>query len=210
MTSGRRSDAVQLIAVSKTHPARSIEEAYASGQLDFGENYLQEALEKMDALEHLPLRWHFIGPLQSNKTRAIAERFDWVHAVDRLQIAERLDRQRPAHCEPLNVCVQVNIDDEPSKAGCHPAQALALCLRISQLPRLRLRGLMAIPAPGASAAAFGRVAELQTRLRTEGKLNLDTLSMGMSDDLADAIAAGATLVRIGTAVFGPRAKGNAV
>lgn len=206
---GRSPETVQLIAVSKTQPVNALEEAYACGQRDFGENYLQEALEKMNALAHLPLRWHFIGPIQSNKTRTIAERFDWVHAVDRLPIAERLDRQRPADRGPLDICVQVNIDAEPSKAGCSPADSLALCQQIARLPRLRLRGLMAIPAPGTSAAAFTRLARLQASLCTDGKLSLDTLSMGMTDDLAEAIAAGATLVRVGTAIFGPRTHGSA-
>lgn len=202
---GRGPADVLLLAVSKTHPAAAIEAAFNAGQRHFGENYLQEALAKVTTLAHLPLCWHFIGPLQSNKTGAVATHFDWVHTVDRMKIAERLNQQRPPDRLPLEICVQVNIDREPSKAGCLPEEATALCEQLSTLPRLRLRGLMSIPQPGNSADAFRRVAELQQQISSRTGLPLDTLSMGMSDDLPEAIAAGATIVRVGTAVFGARA-----
>ncbi|UZE23479.1 YggS family pyridoxal phosphate-dependent enzyme [Pseudomonas sp. B21-056] len=200
----RAADSVQLLAVSKTKPAQALREAFAAGLRDFGENYLQEALGKQVALTDLPLIWHFIGPIQSNKTRAIAEHFDWVHSVDRLKIAQRLSEQRPAGLPPLNICIQVNVSGEASKSGCTPEDLPALVDAISALPRLTLRGLMAIPEPteerAAQDAAFAAVQRLQASLA----LPLDTLSMGMSHDLESAIAQGATWVRIGTALFGAR------
>lgn len=199
---------VQLLAVSKTKPAAALREAYAAGLRDFGENYLQEALGKQQELTDLPLSWHFIGPIQSNKTRAIAEHFAWVHSVDRLKIAQRLSEQRPADLPPLNICIQVNVSGEASKSGCSPADLPDLASAISALPRLQLRGLMAIPEPtedrAAQEAAFAAVQALNNQLRDSLKLPLDTLSMGMSHDLEAAIAQGATWVRIGTALFGAR------
>ncbi|MBD9466024.1 YggS family pyridoxal phosphate-dependent enzyme [Pseudomonas sp. Pdm06] len=204
----RAEGSVQLLAVSKTKPAQALREAYAAGLRDFGENYLQEALGKQVELTDLPLIWHFIGPIQSNKTRAIAEHFDWVHSVDRLKIAQRLSEQRPAELPPLNICIQVNVSGEASKSGCAPADLPALASAISALPRLTLRGLMAIPEPteerAAQDAAFAAVQRLQASLA----LPLDTLSMGMSHDLEAAIAQGATWVRIGTALFGARDYGH--
>jgi pyridoxal phosphate enzyme (YggS family) len=204
LAANRAENSVQLLAVSKTKPAQALREAYAAGLRDFGENYLQEALGKQLELADLPLIWHFIGPIQSNKTRAIAEHFDWVHSVDRLKIAQRLSEQRPADLPPLNICIQVNVSGEASKSGCAPADLPALANAISELPRLKLRGLMAIPEPtedrAAQDAAFAAVQSLQTSLN----LPLDTLSMGMSHDLESAIAMGATWVRIGTALFGAR------
>lgn len=204
----RDEHSVQLLAVSKTKPAEALREAYAAGLRDFGENYLQEALSKQLELADLPLIWHFIGPIQSNKTRAIAEHFAWVHSVDRLKIAQRLSEQRPADLPPLNICIQVNVSGEASKSGCTPADLPALANAISELPRLKLRGLMAIPEPtedrAAQDAAFAAVQSLQASLN----LPLDTLSMGMSHDLESAIAQGATWVRIGTALFGARDYGQ--
>ena len=206
---GRDPGQVRLLAVSKTKPAAAIREVYAAGVRDVGENYLQEALAKQLELTDLPLTWHFIGPIQSNKTRAIAEHFDWVHSVDRLKIAQRLSEQRPAGLPTLNVCVQVNVSGEASKSGCNPDELPALAQAIAALPHLKLRGLMAIPEPtddpAAQAAAFARVRQLQDSLN----LGLDTLSMGMSHDLEAAIAQGATWVRIGTALFGARDYGQA-
>ncbi|MFW3896500.1 YggS family pyridoxal phosphate-dependent enzyme [Pseudomonas bharatica] len=206
---GRDPADIQLLAVSKTKPASAVREAFAAGVRDIGENYLQEALGKQAELADLPLTWHFIGPIQSNKTRAIAEHFDWVHSVDRLKIAQRLSEQRPDHLAPLNLCLQVNVSGEASKSGCTPQELLALAQAVAALPRLRLRGLMAIPEPtddrAAQDAAFARVRELQDSLG----LGLDTLSMGMSHDLESAIAQGATWVRIGTALFGARDYGQA-
>ena len=197
---------VRLLAVSKTHPASAVAALAALGQRHFGENYLQEALDKMAELAALDLEWHFIGPIQTNKTRGIAEHFAWAHSVDRLKIAERLNAQRPDDLPPLNVCLEVNIDREPSKHGFDERELADAARAVAALPRLRLRGLMAIPAPAADFAAqrqpFARLREWQERLDMAG---LDTLSMGMSDDLEAAIAEGATLVRIGTALFGPRA-----
>lgn len=197
-----------LLAVSKTKPAAALREAYAAGLRDFGENYLQEALGKQQELADLPLSWHFIGPIQSNKTRAIAEHFAWVHSVDRLKIAQRLSEQRPAELPPLNICIQVNVSGEASKSGCTPADLPDLARAISALPRLQLRGLMAIPEPtedrAAQEAAFAAVQALNNQLRDNLNLPLDTLSMGMSHDLEAAIAQGATWVRIGTALFGAR------
>ncbi|MCB1823926.1 MAG: YggS family pyridoxal phosphate-dependent enzyme [Candidatus Competibacteraceae bacterium] len=199
--------AVRLLAVGKTQPAAAIAALAAAGQRDFGENYFQEALDKMAELATLDLEWHFIGPMQANKTRGIAEHFAWVHSVDRLKIAERLSAQRPDHLPPLNVCLQVNIDREPTKHGLDEADLAEVARAVATLPRLRLRGLMAIPAPATEFAAqrrsFARLRELRERLAGAG-LMLDTLSAGMSDDLEAAIAEGATLVRIGTALFGPR------
>lgn len=209
--SHRAPRSVQLLAVSKNFDAATVELAIAAGLTDFGENYLQEGLAKIAALPRHKLHWHFIGPIQSNKTRDIAEQFDWVHSVDRLKIAQRLSDQRPAELKPLNVCVQVNISGETSKSGCQPAEALAMCKAIAALPRLKLRGLMAIPAPvaaGADARApFRALRELFEQARaTIGSANgFDTLSAGMSDDLEAAIAEGSTMVRIGTAIFGSRA-----
>ncbi|WP_289328898.1 YggS family pyridoxal phosphate-dependent enzyme [Pseudomonas sp. 'CRE Jenny 4'] len=204
----RDASSIHLLAVSKTKPAQAVREAYAAGLRDFGENYLQEALGKQADLTDLPLSWHFIGPIQSNKTRAIAEHFAWVHSVDRLKIAQRLSEQRPADLPPLNICIQVNVSGEASKSGCTPADLLALATAISALPRLKLRGLMAIPEPtedrAEQDAAFATVRDLQASLN----LALDTLSMGMSHDLESAIAQGATWVRIGTALFGARDYGQ--
>lgn len=205
---GRDPASVQLLAVSKTKPASAIREIHAAGVRDVGENYLQEALTKQQALSDLPLIWHFIGPIQSNKTKAIAEHFDWVHSVDRLKIAQRLSEQRPAGLAPLNLCLQVNVSGEDSKSGCAPADLPALAKAVAGLPNLRLRGLMAIPEPtedrAAQEAAFARLRQLQESLG----LGLDTLSMGMSHDLEAAIAQGATWVRIGTALFGARDYGQ--
>jgi len=205
---GRDPASVQLLAVSKTKPASAIREIHAAGVRDVGENYLQEALTKQQELSDLPLIWHFIGPIQSNKTKAIAEHFDWVHSVDRLKIAQRLSEQRPAGLAPLNLCLQVNVSGEDSKSGCAPADLPALAKAVAGLPNLRLRGLMAIPEPtddrAAQEAAFARLRQLQESLG----LGLDTLSMGMSHDLEAAIAQGATWVRIGTALFGARDYGQ--
>ena len=200
---------VHLLAVSKTKTAAALREAYAAGIRDFGENYLQEARAKQVELADLPLCWHFIGPIQSNKTREIAEHFAWVHSVDRLKIAQRLSEQRPADLPPLNICIQVNVSGEASKSGCTPHDLPALAAAINALPRLKLRGLMAIPEPtevrAEQDAAFAAVRTLQQSLN----LGLDTLSMGMSHDLESAIAQGATWVRIGTALFGARDYGQA-
>ncbi|MDU9402096.1 YggS family pyridoxal phosphate-dependent enzyme [Pseudomonas sp. zfem004] len=205
---GRDPASVQLLAVSKTKPASAVREAFAAGLRDVGENYLQEALTKQQALSDLPLIWHFIGPIQSNKTKAIAEHFDWVHSVDRLKIAQRLSEQRPGHLPPLNICLQVNVSGEDSKSGCAPAELPTLAQAVSALPGLRLRGLMAIPEPtedrAEQEAAFATLRQLQEQLG----LGLDTLSMGMSHDLEAAIAQGATWVRIGTALFGARDYGQ--
>lgn len=205
---GRDPQTVQLIAVSKTQPAESIARAYAWGQWRFGENYLQEALEKQLALRNLPeLEWHFIGPIQSNKTRAIAEHFSWVHSVDRLKIAQRLHEQRPEHLPPLNICVQVNIDDESTKSGVSLAELPALVTAVAPLTRLKLRGLMAIPAatgdPAQQRRAFAKLRSAMQVLNLQG-LRMDTLSMGMSGDMEAAIAEGATFVRVGTDIFGAR------
>ncbi|MDR1647728.1 MAG: YggS family pyridoxal phosphate-dependent enzyme [Zoogloeaceae bacterium] len=211
---GRAPEAVRLLAVSKTRPAEDVlTAALEGGQREFGENYAQEGVEKMEAVArhlppgHPPLVWHFIGPLQANKTRIVAEHFDWLHSVERLKIAARLSAQRPAHLPPLQVCVQVNVSGEASKSGCAPEEALELCRAVVALPRLGLRGLMAIPAPEADFLAqrkpFARLRALMETLRGAG-LALDTVSAGMSHDLAAAIHEGATLVRVGTAIFGER------
>jgi hypothetical protein len=205
----RPEGSVALLAVSKTFPAVTIREAVAAGQHRFGENYVQEALDKMAELADLrdQIEWHMIGPIQSNKTRAVAEHFDWVHTVDRLKIAQRLNDQRPAHLPPLKVCIQVNTSGEDSKSGVPPADALALAREVAALPRLRLRGVMALPAPTADPAEQNRqLAEVRVvheHLRSQG-LPLDTLSMGMSADLEAAVAQGSTMVRVGTALFGQR------
>jgi PLP dependent protein len=204
---GRAPQSVQLLAVSKTRPADELRLAFAAGQQAFGENYLQEALDKIGILQDLAIEWHFIGPIQSNKTRPIAEHFHWVHSVDRAKIARRLSEQRPDSLPPLNVCLQVNISAESSKAGCLPGDTAALAHEVARLPNLRLRGLMAIPAassdPQIQRRAFADMRELLHNLRTDHP-HLDTLSMGMSGDLEAAIAEGASIVRIGTAIFGPR------
>ena len=206
---GRDAAAVRLLAVSKTFDAAAVRELAACGQLEFGENYLQEALEKQAALADLPLVWHFIGPIQSNKTRAIAEHFSWVHSVDRLKIAERLSAQRPAGLPPLQVCIEVNVSGEASKGGVMAAELPALADAMAALPNLQLRGLMAIPAPtpemASQRAAFRQVREAFDALCARGH-TLDTLSMGMSADLEAAILEGATIVRVGTALFGERTK----
>jgi hypothetical protein len=199
---GRDPDAVRLLAVSKTHAPALVREAAAAGQRAFGENYVQEALDKMAQLEDLPLEWHLVGPLQSNKTRVVAERFHWVHTVDREKVARRLSAQRPAGMAPLNVLVQVNASGEASKSGVAPAQVAALAAAIAGMKTLRLRGLMAIPEPGAAQSRFREIGELFQKLR--GEFGWDTLSLGMSDDLEAAIAAGSTMVRVGTAIFGAR------
>jgi len=203
-------DSATLLAVSKTKPASMIRQAWQHGQREFGENYLQEALEKQAELADLDdIVWHFIGPLQSNKTRAVAESFAWVHSVDRLKIAKRLSEQRPEHLPPLNICLQVNISREASKSGVMPDEVMALAKEVATLPRLCLRGLMAIPAPANSLAEQrAPLAALRQLLETlQAALPdapLDTLSMGMSDDLEAAVLEGATLVRLGTAIFGAR------
>jgi pyridoxal phosphate enzyme (YggS family) len=208
---GRASDGVRLLAVSKTQPAEAVRAACAAGQYAFGENYVQEALDKIAALADLraQLEWHLIGPLQSNKTRPVAEAFDWVHSVDRLKIAQRLSEQRPPALPPLQVCLQVNVSGEASKSGLDPAELAEVARAVAALPRLRLRGLMSIPAPAqdleAQRAPHRVLRGLLGALNAQG-LALDTLSMGMSDDLEAAVAEGATLVRVGTAVFGARAR----
>ncbi len=205
---GRGVEEVTLLAVSKTFGADAVRAAAAAGQRAFGENYIQEGVEKIAALRDLGLMWHCIGPIQSNKTRLVAEHFDWVHTVDRLKIAERLSAQRPADRPPLNVCIQVNIDGGANKSGVAPGDALALARAVAALPQLKLRGLMSIPeiAPDfeAARAVHAGARALFDQLNADG-LGLDTLSMGMSDDLEAAIAAGSTMVRVGTAIFGSRA-----
>lgn len=202
---GRPAGCARLLAVSKTFSAAAVREAHAAGLTAFGENYLQEALDKQDALTDLPLEWHFIGPIQSNKTRPIAERFAWVHGIEREKIARRLSEQRPAGLPPLNVCVQINVSGEASKHGALPSEALELARQVAALPNLRLRGFMAIPEATAAGAneGFALARALFLQGRATG-LNLDTLSMGMSADLEAAIQEGATLVRIGSAIFGAR------
>ncbi|HLL17958.1 MAG TPA: YggS family pyridoxal phosphate-dependent enzyme [Rubrivivax sp.] len=204
---GRRVEDVTLLAVSKTFGAAEVREAFAAGQRRFGENYVQEAFDKIQTLADLrsQIEWHLIGPLQSNKTRVVAEHFDWVQSVDRLKVAQRLSDQRPAALAPLQLCLQVNISGEASKSGVAPVDLLALAAQVAALPRLRLRGLMAIPEPGRGAGASHRdLAAMLAQLNSRSGLRLDTLSMGMSADLEDAVAAGATMVRIGSAIFGPR------
>ena len=206
---GRDANSVTLLAVSKTFGAQAVREALTNGQRAFGENYVQEALAKIDALAELrpQIEWHFIGPLQSNKTRAVAQGFDWVHSVDRLKIAQRLSEQRPPALPPLQICLQVNISGEPSKSGLAPAEVADVARVVAALPRLRLRGLMSIPEPATDAAAqrapHRALRELMQTLNGGG-LALDTLSMGMSADLEAAVAEGATLLRVGSAIFGIR------
>ncbi|RME35127.1 MAG: YggS family pyridoxal phosphate-dependent enzyme [Gammaproteobacteria bacterium] len=204
---GRDPGTIGLVAVGKTRPATALAALAAAGQRRFGENYLQEALEKVEALTAPGLEWHFIGPVQSNKTRPVATRFHWLHSLDRLRIARRLSEQRPPELEPLQVCIQVNISGEATKAGVALAELPALAREVAALPRLRLRGLMALPAPEPDPRRqrepFARLREALEALNREG-FDLDTLSMGTSSDLEAAIAEGATLVRIGTALFGPR------
>ncbi len=218
-TAQRAPEEVVLLAVSKTHPADNVLAAYMAGARNFGENYVQEGTEKIEAFDALmpdnQAVWHFIGPLQSNKTRPVAEYFDWVHAIDRLKIAQRLNEQRPTSRVPLNVCIQVNIDAQASKSGCIPAESVELALQITALTNLRLRGLMAIPAPldaqadeTAQRAPFialhALFEQIKEQLPSDHATHFDTLSMGMSDDYPQAIAAGSTMVRIGTAIFGSR------
>ena len=204
---GREGRAVRLLAVSKTFAADAVAQAHAAGQTAFGENYIQEAVDKILALQHLPLEWHCIGPIQSNKTRLVAEHFDWVHTIDRLKIAQRLSEQRPAHLEALQVCIQVNVDGGASKSGVAASEALALAQAVAALPRLRLRGIMCIPeiAPNfiAACSLFAGARALFDEMKLAG-LPLDTLSMGMSADLEAAIASGSTMVRVGSAIFGQR------
>lgn len=203
----RLEGSVQLLAVSKTRSAAEIREMAALGQFLYGENYLQEALQKIEELQDLPIEWHFIGPIQSNKTKPIAENFAWVHSVDRLKIARRLNDQRPEDMPPLNICIQVNVSGEESKSGCRLDQLSEMASQINQLPNIRLRGLMAIPQSADNfelqRIPFAQMREALERLNTEG-LELDTLSMGMSGDINAAIAEGTTMVRVGTALFGPR------
>ncbi len=207
MAYGRDPESILLLAVSKKKPASDIRLAWELGQRDFGENYLQEALQKIEELKDLDIQWHFIGAIQSNKTRHIAEEFQWAHCIDRAKIAKRLSAQRPANMAPLNVCIQVNIDDEPSKAGIDLAELAELALEIHELPGIHLRGLMAIPAPQATfelqRVAFAKLSAALDSLRQRG-IDCDTLSMGMTHDMEAAIAEGSTLVRIGTAIFGER------
>ena len=206
---GRLCDSVGLVAISKGHAASALRTVAGFGQRDFGENYLQEALPKLQALADLSLTWHFTGQLQGNKTRTVAEHFHWVHTLDRERIAVRLNDQRPHYAPPLNVCLQVSLEDEPGKGGVPPEQLLTLAQSVAKLPKLKLRGLMCIPPPRDTfeeqRALFEQLAAHQRRLVDAG-FELDTLSMGMSADLEAAVAAGATWVRIGTAIFGERVK----
>ncbi|HUQ51789.1 MAG TPA: YggS family pyridoxal phosphate-dependent enzyme [Gammaproteobacteria bacterium] len=199
----RSATSVTIVAISKQQPSSAIVEAHRVGITHFGESYVQEALPKMDAVGELAVTWHFVGKLQANKTRHVAERFAWVHTVDRLRIAERLNEQRPAHAAPLNVLIQVNQGDEAQKSGAAPADVAELARAIVELPRLKLRGLMTLPPQNAAAQCFAELAALRAQLVHAG-IELDTLSMGMSADFREAIAAGATMVRIGTAIFGRR------
>lgn len=207
----RRKESIELLAVSKGFSAGAVREACEAGQRAFGESYIQEALDKIELLRDLPLQWHFIGPVQSNKTRAIATDFAWVHSVGRLKIAERLSAQRPASLPPLNVCIQVNLSGEDSKSGIAPGGLVELAQAVASLPQLKLRGLMTIPAPAEGLEAqripFLKLHELMQQINTQG-LALDTLSMGMSHDFNAAILEGATIVRIGTAIFGERNYGG--
>jgi PLP dependent protein len=201
---------VTLLAVSKTQPSSAVRDAFNAGQRSFGENYVQEALDKIAALQDLraDVQWHLIGPLQSNKTKAVAEVFDWVHSVDRLKVAERLSAQRPSTMAPLNVCLQVNVSGEATKSGVMPADVAALAQAVARLPGLKLRGLMSIPEPTDDVAVqrqqHAMLAGLLRQLNADHALHLDTLSMGMSADMDAAIAEGATIVRVGTAIFGAR------
>ena len=209
LAAGRDAGSVRLLAVSKTFGPEAVRQAHAAGQSAFGENYIQEAVDKIAALRDLPLQWHCIGPIQSNKTRLVAEHFDWVHSIDRLKIAQRLAEQRPPHLPPLQVCLQVNTDGGPTKSGARPEEVLALARAVAAMPRLTLRGLMTIPDPvqgfEAELALHRRTTVLFEQIRAELALpHFDTLSMGMTADLEAAIAAGSTLVRVGTAIFGKR------
>jgi pyridoxal phosphate enzyme (YggS family) len=203
----RQPDEITLLVASKTHPAERVREAWNAGQTIFGENYLQEALAKRPALSDLPIEWHFIGPMQSNKTKRIAENFVWVHSVDRVKIADRLAKDRPESLPPLQICLQVNVSGEASKSGVAPEELVNLAAHVVRLPRLKLRGLMAVPelttATALQRSQFHMLRELFDRLTRDG-YELDTLSMGMSEDMDIAIAEGATMVRVGTAIFGPR------
>jgi pyridoxal phosphate enzyme (YggS family) len=207
IAAGRDPAAVKLLAVSKKQPVAKIREAHAAGQRDFGENFVQEGLEKIEALADLDLTWHFIGHLQTNKTRVVAENFDWVHTIDKLKTAKRLSEQRPEGLPPLDICLQVNVDDEASKHGVAPADVAALAAACCKLQRVRLRGLMCLPAMRAGfeeqRAPFATLRRLAEDLRRDG-IDVDTLSMGMTGDYRAAIFEGATIVRIGTAVFGER------
>ena len=209
LAAGRDVGDVTLLAVSKTFGAEAVAQAYAAGQTAFGENYIQEAVQKITQLRHLPLQWHCIGPIQSNKTRLVAEHFDWVHTVERLKTAQRLSEQRPSHLAPLQVCIQVNVDGGDNKSGALAQDALALAQQVAALPRLRLRGVMSIPEPApdyvAACALFAKVKEVFEGLNKEG-LALDTLSMGMSADLEAAIQAGSTMGRGGSASCGDRSR----
>lgn len=205
---GVLSSAVTLLAVSKTRPAGDVATLYKVGQRDFGENYLQDALNKQRLLAHLDIAWHFIGPIQSNKTRDISRYFDWVHSVDRLKIARRLNEQRPANMPPLNICLQVNIDQEETKSGLSLDELSSVIQPVLDLSNINLRGLMAIPkadkSMGEQRASFKKLVDVQGEVNKQFGLNLDTLSMGMSDDMEAAIAEGSTMVRVGTAIFGVR------
>jgi pyridoxal phosphate enzyme (YggS family) len=207
LAAGRPANEVTLLAVSKTMPAQAVREAYNAGQLAFGENYIQEGVDKIASLADLPLVWHCIGPIQSNKTKLVAENFDWVHSIDRLKIAERLSAQRPAHLPALQICLQVNVDGGSNKSGVAPTDLLALAQAVAQLPNLQLRGIMTIPEPAENDAAARAVHRQAKRLfdsLNAAGLKLDTLSMGMTGDLEAAIAEGSTCVRVGTAIFGQR------
>jgi pyridoxal phosphate enzyme (YggS family) len=207
---GRGPDSIKLLAVSKTRPIEDIQVAFAAGLNALGENYVQEATDKIQSLDSLDAEWHFIGPLQSNKTRPVTEHFDWVHSVDRIKIAKRLSEQRPEHLPPLNLCLQINIDAEPSKSGVLPEQAIDLALSVSQLPNVHLRGLMAIPKVCDTLEAQRqpfralRLLKEQINQRLDNYQKLDTLSMGMSGDIEAAILEGSTILRVGTDIFGPR------
>ena len=204
---GRSPDAVKLLAVSKTKSAEAVREAHAAGQMAFGENYIQEGVDKIAALADLPLEWHCIGPIQSNKTKLVAENFAWVHSIDRFKIAERLSAQRPANLPPLQVCLQVNVDGGSNKSGVSPGELLALAQAVAKLPRLQLRGIMTIPEPAETEVAARKVHQEAKALfdsLNAADLRVDTLSMGMTGDLEAAIAEGSTCVRVGTAIFGAR------
>jgi pyridoxal phosphate enzyme (YggS family) len=207
LAAGRPANEVTLLAVSKTMPAQAVREAYNAGQLAFGENYIQEGVDKIASLADLPLVWHCIGPIQSNKTKLVAENFAWVHSIDRLKIAERLSAQRPAHLPALQICLQVNVDGGSNKSGVAPSELLALAQAVAKLPNLQLRGIMTIPEPAENDAAARAVHRQAKRLfdsLNAAGLKLDTLSMGMTGDLEAAIAEGSTCVRVGTAIFGQR------